>query len=159
MYAGKLVFAQLMEHLQLYTFRRLVDRHGGGAEGEVVFVPGSVSVHGVRATDLSRESLRAQRLKLYYLGIRSTIARLLCINKPFGVDLKESVDVLDTTTIDLCVCWCFRGRHFGGPGRRSNCIRCSICATTSRLSFTSAMASCTRSTSLISCWPSLAHFT
>ena len=74
--------------------------------------------------------LRAQRSKLYHLGIRSTIARNtlananavrdwriyadfaqslisiarpLYLNEPFGVDLKESVYALDTTTIDLCL--------------------------------------------------------
>ena len=74
--------------------------------------------------------LRAQRSKLYHLGIRSTvarntlananavrdwricadfaqgliaIARPLYVDEPFGVDLKESVYALDTTTIDLCL--------------------------------------------------------
>lgn len=74
--------------------------------------------------------LRAQRSKLYHLGIRSTvarntlanantvrdwriyadfaqsligIARRLYVDEPFGVDLKESVYALDTTTIDLCL--------------------------------------------------------
>ena len=72
--------------------------------------------------------LRAQRSKLYHLGIRTTvarntlananavrdwriyadfaqsligIARRLYVDEPFGVDLKESVYALDTTTIDL----------------------------------------------------------
>lgn len=74
--------------------------------------------------------LRAQRSKLYHLGIRSAvarntlanantvrdwriyadfaqsligIARRLYVDEPFGVDLKESVYALDTTTIDLCL--------------------------------------------------------
>jgi transposase len=74
--------------------------------------------------------LRAQRSKLYHLGIRSVmarntlanantvrdwriyadvaqsligIARRLYIDEPFGVDLKETVYALDTTTIDLCL--------------------------------------------------------
>src|SRR6202011_586553 len=74
--------------------------------------------------------LRAQSSKLYHLGIRSTvarntlanansvrdwriyadfaqsvigIARALYVDEPFGVDLKESVYALDTTTIDLCL--------------------------------------------------------
>lgn len=85
-----------------------------------------------------RESLRdieacfrAQRSKLYHLGIRSkqvarntianannirdwkiyadfaqsliTIARNLYVNEPFGVDLQNSVYALDATTIDLCL--------------------------------------------------------
>ncbi len=97
----------------------------GRAEGEVVLVPGSrESLRDIEAC------LRAQRSKLYHLGIRSTvarntlananavrdwriyaefaqsliaIARPLYVDEPFGVDLKESVYALDTTTIDLCL--------------------------------------------------------
>ncbi len=74
--------------------------------------------------------LRAQHTKLYHLGIRATvsrntlananavrdwriyadfaqsligIARRLYAEEPFGVELKESVYALDTTTIDLCL--------------------------------------------------------
>jgi hypothetical protein len=74
--------------------------------------------------------LRAQRSKLYHLGIRSVvarntlananavrdwriyadyaqslmgIARTLYRNEPFGVDLADSVYALDATTIDLCL--------------------------------------------------------
>src|SRR5256712_12800923 len=74
--------------------------------------------------------LRAQNSKLYHLGIRAAvarntlananavrdwriyadfaqsligIARRLYVDEPFGVDLKESVYALDTTTIDLCL--------------------------------------------------------
>jgi len=88
--------------------------------------------------------LRAQRSKLYHLGIRSTvarntlananavrdwriyadfaqsliaIARPLYVDEPFGVDLKESVYALDTTTIDLCLSlfpWARFSRSRGG---------------------------------------------
>lgn len=74
--------------------------------------------------------LRAQSAKLYHLGIRGSvarstladanesrdwriyaefaqhlirIARRLYVNEPFGVDLKETVYALDSTTIDLCL--------------------------------------------------------
>ena len=74
--------------------------------------------------------LRAQRTKLYHLGIRSVIARNTLANAntvrdwriyadfaqrliglarplyaadPFGVDLKDTVYALDTTTIGLCL--------------------------------------------------------
>jgi Domain of unknown function (DUF4372)/Transposase DDE domain len=74
--------------------------------------------------------LRSQREKLYHMGIRSRIARStladanevrdwriyadfaqrligmarkLYVNDAFGVDLKETVYALDTTTIDLCL--------------------------------------------------------
>ena len=74
--------------------------------------------------------LRAQRSKLYHRGLRSVVARNTLANAkavrdwridadvaqslihlarplyaedPFGVDLKESVYALETTTIDLCL--------------------------------------------------------
>jgi hypothetical protein len=74
--------------------------------------------------------LRAQSAKLYHLGLRGTIARTtladaneardwriyaefaqhliriarrLYVDEPFGVDLKETVYTLDSTTIDLCL--------------------------------------------------------
>jgi Domain of unknown function (DUF4372)/Transposase DDE domain len=74
--------------------------------------------------------LRAQSTKLYHLGIRGSvarstladaneardwriyaefaqhlirIARRLYVDEPFGVDLKDTVYALDSTTIDLCL--------------------------------------------------------
>ena len=74
--------------------------------------------------------LRAQSAKFYHLGLRGTvarstladaneardwriyaefaqhlirIARRLYLEEPFGVDLKETVYALDSTTIDLCL--------------------------------------------------------
>ena len=58
MHQGQLVFAQLMRHLPLTTFRRCVARYAGRAQGQELLVSGSVSVHGVRTTDLSREPAR-----------------------------------------------------------------------------------------------------
>jgi len=133
---GKLVFAQLMQHLPLTTFRRCVSRYQGERK-----------VHSFSCLDqflcmafaqlTARESLRdieaclrAQRSKLYHLGIRSAvarntlananavrdwrifadfaqsligIARPLYVDDPFGVDLKDTVYALDATTIDLCL--------------------------------------------------------
>jgi hypothetical protein len=136
MYAGKLVFAQIMEHLPLHTFRRIVSRYAG--ERKVKSFSCLDQFLCMAFAQLTfRESLRdieaclrAQRSKLYHLGIRSTvarntlananavrdwriyadfaqgliaIARPLYVDEPFGVDLKESVYALDTTTIDLCL--------------------------------------------------------
>jgi hypothetical protein len=133
---GRLVFAQLMQHLPLTTFRRCVSRYRGERK-----------VHSFSCLDqflcmafaqlTARESLRdieaclrAQRSKLYHLGIRSAvarntlananavrdwrmfadfaqsligIARPLYVDEPFGVDLKDTVYALDATTIDLCL--------------------------------------------------------
>jgi len=133
---GKLVFSQLMQHLPLTTFRRCVARYEG--EHKVKTFSCLDQFLSMAFAQLTyRESLRdieaclrAQRSKLYHLGIRSVVARNTLANanavrdwriyadfaqsligiarrlyaeEPFGVDLKESVYALDTTTIDLCL--------------------------------------------------------
>jgi hypothetical protein len=136
MYAGKLVFAQVMEHLPLHTFRRIVTRYGGERKVKsfscldqflsMAFaqLTGRESLRDIEAC------LRAQQSKLYHFGLRSTvarntlananavrdwhiyadfaqsligIARPLYVDEPLGVDLKDTVYALDTTTIDLCL--------------------------------------------------------
>ena len=134
MYAGKLVFAQVMEHLPLHTFRRIVTRYAG--ERKVKSFSCLDQFLSMAFAQLTfRESLRdieaclrAQRSKLYHLGLRSTvarntlananavrdwriyadfaqslitIARPLYVDEPFGVELQHTVYALDTTTIDL----------------------------------------------------------
>src|SRR5258705_13454804 len=136
MYTGKLVFAQVMEHLPLHTFRRCVARYKG--EHKVKHFSCLDQYLSLAFAQLTfRESLRdieaclrAQRSKLYHLGIRSTvsrntlananavrdwriyadfaqsligIARPLYVDEPFGVDLKDTVYALDAITIDLCL--------------------------------------------------------
>jgi hypothetical protein len=133
---SKLVFAQLMQHLPLTTFRRCVGRYRG--EHKVQSFSCLDQFLSMAFAQLTfRESLRdieaclrAQHTKLYHLGIRSTvarntlananavrdwriyadfaqsligIARPLYVDEPFGVDLKDTVYALDTTTIDLCL--------------------------------------------------------
>src|SRR5579859_1341014 len=136
MHIGKLVFAQLMDHLSWKSFGRIVERYGGDHR-----VHGFSCANQLRCMAFAqltyRESLRdittclrAQSAKLYHLGIRGTvarstladaneardwriyaefaqhlirIARRLYIDEPFGVDLKETVYALDSTTIDLCM--------------------------------------------------------
>ena len=81
MHAGKLVFAQLMEHLPLTTFRRCVARYGGHHKVKrFTCLDQYLSMAFAQLT--FRESLRdieaclrAQSSKLYHLGIRSTVAR------------------------------------------------------------------------------------
>jgi hypothetical protein len=82
MHGGKLVFAQLMEHLPWKTFGRIVERYGGDHR-----VRGFSCAHQFRcmvafAQLTYRESLRdlatwlrAQSAKLYRLGLRGTVAR------------------------------------------------------------------------------------
>ena len=133
---GCVVFAQLMQHLPLTTFRRCVTRYRGERKVQSFscldqFLCMAFAQLTFRESLRDIEAcLRAQRSKLYHLGIRSTIARNtlananavrdwriyadvaqsliaiarpLYVNEPFGVDLKESVYALDTTTIDLCL--------------------------------------------------------
>jgi len=133
---GKLVFAQLMQHLPLTTFRRCVARYEGAHKVKSFscldqFLSMAFAQLTYRESLRDIEAcLRAQRSKLYHLGIRSAVARNTLANanavrdwriyadfaqsligiarrlyaeEPFGVDLKESVYALDTTTIDLCL--------------------------------------------------------
>jgi len=136
MNSGRLVFAQIMQHLPLTTFRRCVARYDG--EYKVKSFSCLDQYLAMAFAQLTyRESLRdieaclrAQASKLYHLGIRSRvsrstlaganevrdwriyadlaqsligIARPLYVDEPFGVDLKETVYALDSSTIDLCL--------------------------------------------------------
>src|SRR5262245_24367332 len=133
---GRLVFAQLMSHLPLTTFRRCVIRYDGERKVQSFSCLDQFLCMAF-AQLTARESLRdieaclrAQRSKLYHLGIRSRvsrntlananavrdwriyadfaqsltgIARPLYVDEPFGVELKDTVYALDATTIDLCL--------------------------------------------------------
>jgi hypothetical protein len=136
MHQGRLVFAQLTEHLPLTTFRRCVARYRG--EHKVKSFSCLDQFLCMAFAQLTyRESLRdieaclrAQRTKVYHLGIRATVARNTLANanavrdwriyadfaqsligiarrlyaeEPFGVELNDTVYALDTTTIDLCL--------------------------------------------------------
>ena len=136
MHIGKLVFAQLMDHLPWKSFARIVERYGG--DHRVRDFSCANQLRCMAFAQLTyRESLRdittclrAQSAKLYHLGIRGTvarstladaneardwriyaefaqhlirIARRLYLDESFGVDLKETVYALDSTTIDLCM--------------------------------------------------------
>jgi hypothetical protein len=133
---GKLVFAQVMEHLPLTTFRRCVAQYRG--EHKVKSFSCLDQFLCMAFAQLTfRESLRdieaclrAQANKLYHMGIRGHIARNTLANanavrdwriyaqlaqqligiarqlyaeEPFGVDLRETIYALDSTTIDLCL--------------------------------------------------------
>jgi hypothetical protein len=81
MHAGKLVFAQVMEHLPLSTFHRCVDRYGG--HHKVQRFSCLDQYLGMAFAQLTyRESLRdieaclrAQSGKLYHMGFRARVAR------------------------------------------------------------------------------------
>lgn len=131
-----LVFAQVMAHLPLTTFRRCVARYQGQHKVQRFSCLDQFLVLAF-AQLTYRESLRdieaclrAHRAKLYHMGIRGGIARNTLANastqrdwriyadfaqhlirlarrlyadESVGLDLKETVYALDTTTIDLCL--------------------------------------------------------
>jgi hypothetical protein len=81
MHAGKLVFAQLMDHLPWKTFGRIVERYGG--DHRVREFSCANQFRCMAFAQLTyRESLRdiatclrAQSVKLYHLGLRGSVAR------------------------------------------------------------------------------------
>jgi len=81
MYAGKLVFAQVMGHLPLHTFRRYVARHRGEHKvkrfsclDQYLCMAFAQLTYRESLRDIEA-CLRAQSSKLYHLGIRSQVAR------------------------------------------------------------------------------------
>src|SRR5512135_2394413 len=136
MYTGKLVFSQVMEHLPLHVFHQCVDRYDGNFKvKEFTCLDQYLCMAFAQLT--YRESLRdieaclrAQKGKLYHMGIRSSVsrnnlanankvrdwriyadlahfliqtARKLYVNDSFGLELENTVYALDATTIDLCL--------------------------------------------------------
>ena len=136
MHRGNLVFAQLMEHLPMHTFRRCVTRYDGNHKVKSFSCLDQFLCMGF-AQLTYRESLRdieaclrAQREKLYHMGIRGgisrntlanankvrdwrmyadfaqaliKIARPLYANEDLGLDLNNTIYALDASTIDLCL--------------------------------------------------------
>lgn len=134
MYSGKLIFSQVTDYLPLPTFRRCVERYNGHHKVKsfscldqylCMFFAQLTYRESLRDIEAC---LRAQRSKLYHIGIRGNVARntlananqnrdwriyadfaqLLIIeaqalyrNDTFGVDLSQSAYALDSTTIDL----------------------------------------------------------
>ena len=81
MHEGKLVFAQLVAHLPLSTFRRCVARYGGEYKVQRFSCLDQFLVMAFAQLTFRESlrdieaSLRAQTPKLYHLGIRGGIAR------------------------------------------------------------------------------------
>ena len=81
MHTGKLVFAQVMEHLPLTTFRRCVARHHGEHKvkrfscfDQYLCMAFAQLTYRESLRDIEA-CLRAQSSKLYHMGIRSQVAR------------------------------------------------------------------------------------
>ena len=136
MYASKLVFSQVIDHLPIHTFRRCVVRYQGNR-----YVKSFSCLDQYLCMAFAqltyRESLRAlaaclraQKDKLYHMGIRGgvskstladaneardwriyadfaqsliRIARPLYADEELGLDLDNTVYALDASTIDLCL--------------------------------------------------------
>jgi hypothetical protein len=81
MYTGKLIFAQVLDHLPQHTFRRCVERYGGNQHVKRFTCQDQFRCMAF-AQLTYRESLRdieaclrAQQHKLYHMGIRAAVSR------------------------------------------------------------------------------------
>lgn len=136
MYTGRLVFSQLMDYLPIHTFRRCVQRYHGNHKikyfkclDQYLCMAFAQLTYRESLRDIEA-CLRAQRKKLYHMGIRSNVsrntmsnankvrdwriyadfaqslihtARKMYASENFGVELDQTVYALDSTTIDLCL--------------------------------------------------------
>jgi len=133
---GKLVFAQLMQHVPLSTFRRCVARYRGEYKvqrfsclDQYLCMAFAQLTYRESLRDIEA-CLRAQASKLYHMGLRGNVARNTLANanatrdwriycdfaqrligiarglyaeEPLGIELRDTVYALDSTTIDLCL--------------------------------------------------------
>ena len=133
---GKLVFSQVTDHLPITTFRKCVKRYRGDYKIKS-FTCLDQYLCMAFAQMTFRESLRdieaclrAQKSKLYHMGIRGTVsrntlananktrdwriyadfassliqtARRLYINEKLDFELENTAYALDSSTIDLCL--------------------------------------------------------
>jgi IS4 transposase len=125
-----------MDYLPIHTFRRCVQRYRGNHKikdfkclDQYLCMAFAQLTYRESLRDIEA-CLRAQRRKLYHMGIRSNVsrntmsnankvrdwriyadfalslihtARKLYANEDFGVELDQTVYALDSTTIDLCL--------------------------------------------------------
>ena len=135
MLSGKLVFSQIIDYLPLYTFRKCVNRYQGNYKVKSFSCLDQYLCMAF-AQMTFRESLRdievclrAQKSKLYHMGIRGGVsrntlanankirnwriyadfaqsliqtARRLYIDEEFNFELENTAYALDSSTIDLC---------------------------------------------------------
>ena len=136
MLTGKLVFSQIIDYLPLYTFRKCVNRYQGNYKVKSFSCLDQYLCMAF-AQMTFRESLRdievclrAQKSKLYHMGIRGGVsrntlanankirdwriyadfaqsliqtARQLYIDEEFNFQLENTAYALDSSTIDLCL--------------------------------------------------------
>jgi len=99
MHTGKLVFAQLMEHLPLTTFRRCVARYKGEHKAksfscldQYLCMAFAQITYRESLRDIET-SLRAQESKLYHMGIRARISRNTLANANAVRDWRVYADL------------------------------------------------------------------
>lgn len=99
MNVGKLVFAQIMEHLPLTTFRRCVARYGGEHKvktfsclDQYLCMAFAQLTYRESVRDLEA-CLRAQANKLYHMGIHGSIARNTLANANAVRDWRVYADL------------------------------------------------------------------
>ncbi len=136
MHVGKLVFSQVIAHLPMHTFRRCVARYQGNRYAksfscldQYLCMAFAQLTYRESLRDIEA-CLRAQKDKLYHMGIRGSVSRstladanerrdwriyadyaqaLIRIARPLyadedlGLDLDNTVYALDASTIDLCL--------------------------------------------------------
>jgi len=136
MHIGQLVFSQIIDHLPMHTFRRCIARYGGNRYkksfsclDQYLCMAFAQLTYRESLRDIEA-CLRAQKDKLYHMGIRGNISRstladanerrdwriyadlaqaLIRIARPLyadedlGLDLDNTVYALDASTIDLCL--------------------------------------------------------
>jgi len=133
---GRLVFSQVVDHLPMHTFRRCVRRYAGNHKvksfsclDQFLCMAFAQLTYRESLRDIEA-CLRAQRDKLYHMGIRGgvsrntlanankvrdwriyadfaqsliKIARPLYADEDLGIDLDNTVYALDASTVDLCL--------------------------------------------------------
>lgn len=99
MHTGKLVFAQVMEHLPLTTFRRCVTRYKGEHKvksfsclDQYLCMAFAQLTYRESLRDIET-SLRAQENKLYHMGIRANISRNTLANANSVRDWRVYADL------------------------------------------------------------------
>ncbi len=146
---GPLVFSQIMDHLPIYEFYKCVHRYQGHHQmkkfsclDQFLCMAFAQLTYRESLRDIEA-CLRAQKTKLYHMGIRGSVAKstladanekrnwkifadfaqtLIHIARPLyahedlGLELDQTVYALDSTTIDLCLSmfpWAHFRKHKG----------------------------------------------
>ena len=136
MHSGQLVFSQVMTHIPMSTFRTCVRRYRGNYKikrftclDQFLCMAFAQMTFRESLRDI-QSCLRAQRTKLYHMGIRGNVsrntlananrvrdwriyadfaqsliqtARVLYLNEHFDFELENTAYALDSSTIDLCL--------------------------------------------------------